>query len=94
MTTVHISGIKRHVSNGTTYYYLRASGEAITDEQGNRLDPNKQPQEPAEDGKVKLGLNIHGLRHSLGNELYDLGIEREARKRMLAHESDAASLRL
>ncbi|TBR23069.1 MAG: hypothetical protein EPO10_27470, partial [Reyranella sp.] len=45
MTTVHISGIKRYVSNGTTYYYLRASGEAITDEAGHRLDPNKQPQE-------------------------------------------------
>lgn len=45
MTTVHISGIKRYVSNGTTYYYLRASGEAITDAQGNRLDPNKQPDE-------------------------------------------------
>lgn len=45
MTTVHISGIKRYVSNGTTYYYLRASGEAITDAAGNRLDPNKQPNE-------------------------------------------------
>ena len=42
--------------------------------------------------KVELGLNIHGLRHSLGNELYDLGLEREARKRMMSHESDAASM--
>ncbi len=42
-------------------------------------------------GKVKSGLNIHGLRHSLGKELYDLGLEREARKAVMAHESDAAS---
>lgn len=41
-------------------------------------------------GKVKPGLNIHGLRHSLGSELYDLDVEKEARKRMLAHESDRA----
>jgi hypothetical protein len=40
---------------------------------------------------VKPGLNIHGLRHSLGSELYDLGLEREARKAVMAHESDAAS---
>lgn len=42
-------------------------------------------------GKVKPGLNIHGLRHSLGSEMYDLNIEKEARKRMLAHESDRAA---
>lgn len=45
----------------------------------------------AKEGKVQPGLNIHGLRHSLGKELYDLGLERETRKRMMAHESDAAS---
>ena len=45
MTTVHISGIKRYISHGTTYYYLRASGEAITDAEGKRLDPIKQPEE-------------------------------------------------
>lgn len=42
-------------------------------------------------GQVKAGLTIHGLRHSLGKELYDLGLEREARKAVLGHESDAAS---
>jgi integrase len=42
-------------------------------------------------GKVKPGLTIHGLRHSLGKELYDLGLAREARKAVMAHESDAAS---
>jgi integrase len=42
-------------------------------------------------GRVKVGLTVHGLRHSLGKELYDLGLEREARKAMLGHESDAAS---
>lgn len=45
----------------------------------------------AKDGKVKPGLNIHGLRHSLGSELYDLDVEKEARKRMLAHESDRSA---
>jgi integrase len=45
----------------------------------------------ASEKKVKPGLNIHGLRHSLGKELYDLGLEREARKAVMAHESDAAS---
>jgi integrase len=43
------------------------------------------------EGKVRLGLTIHGLRHSLGKELYDLGLTREARKAVMAHESDAAS---
>lgn len=42
-------------------------------------------------GHVEAGLTIHGLRHSLGKELYDLGLSREARKAMLGHESDAAS---
>jgi integrase len=40
---------------------------------------------------MKPGLTIHGLRHSLGRELYDLGVAREARKALMAHESDAAS---
>lgn len=52
---------------------------------------HKLGAELAATGKVKLGLNIHGLRHSLGRELYDLGLEREARKAIMAHESDAAS---
>ena len=45
----------------------------------------------AKAGKVKPWLNIHGLRHSLGSELYNLDVEKEARKRMLAHETDRAS---
>lgn len=45
MTTVHISGIKRYVSHGTTYYYLRGSGEVITDAEGKRPDPVRQPDE-------------------------------------------------
>ena len=40
---------------------------------------------------LKPGLTIHGLRHSLGKELYDLRLTREARKAVLSHESDAAS---
>jgi len=59
---------------------------------GLRTMINRLCRELAEEGKVKPGLNIRSLRHSLGNELYNLGIEREARKRMMAHESDAANL--
>ncbi|HEY6719220.1 MAG TPA: hypothetical protein VI232_22960 [Reyranella sp.] len=40
---------------------------------------------------MTAALEAHGLRHSLGKELYDLGLEREARKAVMAHESDAAS---
>jgi integrase len=65
-------------------------GERYT-EDGMRSMVWKLCTELAEKKKVRPGLNIHGLRHSLGKELYDLGLEREARKAMLAHESDEAS---
>lgn len=68
-----------------------SSGEPYT-EDGMRTMMHRLATELADEGKVKPGLNIHGLRHSLGSELYDLGVEREARKRMMAHESDAASM--
>jgi integrase len=42
--------------------------------------------------KVGPGLCFHGLRHSLGAALYDLGLDREARKAALGHTSDAASM--
>lgn len=41
---------------------------------------------------VKPGLCFHGLRHALGAALYDLGLDREARKAALGHTSDAASM--
>lgn len=41
---------------------------------------------------VGPGLCFHGLRHSLGAALYDLGLDREARKAALGHASDAASM--
>ena len=44
------------------------------------------------EGLVKPGLCFHGLRHSLGTALYDLGLDREARKAALGHASDAASM--
>jgi integrase len=44
------------------------------------------------EGLVKRGLCFHGLRHSLGTALYDLGLDREARKAALGHSSDAASM--
>ncbi len=40
---------------------------------------------------VDPGLCFHGLRHSLGAALYDLGLDRDARKAALGHTSDAAS---
>lgn len=67
------------------------AGEPYT-EDGLRTMVHRLATELAKEGKVKPGLNIHGLRHSLGSELYDLGVEKEARKRMMAHESDAASI--
>jgi integrase len=65
-------------------------GERYT-EDGLRTMVHRLATELAAEKKVKPGLNIHGLRHSLGKELYDLGLEREARKAIMAHESDAAS---
>jgi integrase len=41
---------------------------------------------------VKPGLCFHGLRHSLGAALFDLGLDRDARKAALGHRSDAASI--
>lgn len=43
-------------------------------------------------GVVKPGLCFHGLRHALGADLYNLGLDREARKAALGHTSDAASM--
>lgn len=43
-------------------------------------------------GVVKPGLCFHGLRHALGADLYNLGLDREARKAALGHSSDAASM--
>lgn len=43
------------------------------------------------EGRVKPGLTIHGLRHSLGKQLYDLGIEKEGRKAVMSHKSDASA---
>jgi integrase len=67
-----------------------AVGEPYT-EDGMRTMINKLCRELAEEGKVGKGLNIHGLRHALGTELYNLRLEREARKKFMAHESDEAS---
>ena len=70
----------------------------VTNEQGERYTEDglrtmihKLTTKLVAEKKVKPGLNIHGLRHSLGKELYDLGLERDARKAVMAHESDAAS---
>ena len=43
MTTIRISGVKGYVSNGTAYYYLRATGERILDPATkNPIDPRTQ----------------------------------------------------
>jgi hypothetical protein len=39
---------------------------------------------------VQPGLCFHGLRHSLGATLFDLGLDRDARKAALGHRRDAA----
>ena len=41
---------------------------------------------------IRPGLSFHGLRHALGAALYDLGLDRDARKAALGHTSDAASM--
>ena len=41
---------------------------------------------------VQHGLCFHWLRHSLGAALYDLGLDREARKAAFGHVSHAASV--
>lgn len=69
---------------------VNAGGRPYTVD-GMRTMIHRLCTELADKGTVKPGLNVHGLRHSLGKELYDLGIEKEARKRMMAHESDAAA---
>lgn len=61
-------------------------------EDGMRTMVWKLCNELARKKKVRRGLNIHGLRHSLGKELYDLDLERDARKAMLAHVTDEASM--
>jgi hypothetical protein len=66
-------------------------GEPYT-EDGLRSMIWKLCKDLVDEGKVKPGLTIHGLRHSLGKQLYDLGIEREGRKAVMSHKSDAASI--
>lgn len=69
---------------------LNEAGEAYT-EDGLRSMVWRLNSELKTEGKVAMGLTIHGLRHSLGKELYDLGIEKQARKALMSHQSDAAS---
>lgn len=65
-------------------------GEAYT-EDGLRSMVWRLCTELVDEGKVKPGLTIHGLRHSLGKQLYDLGIEKEGRKAVMSHKSDQAA---
>src|SRR5690349_11208766 len=46
MTTIRIPGVKGYVSNGTPYFYLRASGARITD------PVTKKPIDPTVDLKA------------------------------------------
>jgi integrase len=66
-------------------------GEPYTRD-GLQSDLWKLVKNLAAEGLVKPGLCFHGLRHSLGTALYDLGLDREARKAALGHSSDAASM--
>jgi len=76
---------------GAKRLVVNQAGEPYT-EDGMRTMVFRLCRELADQGKVRRGLNIHGLRHSLGKELYDLGLERSARKAMMAHSSDQASM--
>jgi integrase len=77
----------------------REANEILTNRQGQRytrdgLQTNlwKLVSDLAAKGLVGPGLCFHGLRHSLGAALYDLGLDRDARKAALGHTSDAASM--
>lgn len=76
---------------GAPRLVVNQAGEAYT-EDGMRTMVYRLCSELAQQGKVRKGLNIHGLRHSLGKELYDLGLERDVRKAMMAHTTDQASM--
>lgn len=76
---------------GAKRLVVNQAGEPYT-EDGMRTMVWRLCSELAKAGAVRAGLNIHGLRHSLGKELYDLGLERDVRKAMIAHVSDQASM--
>ncbi len=76
---------------GAPRLVVNQAGEPYT-EDGMRTMVWRLCTELAKAGKVRRGLNIHGLRHSLGKELYDLDLERDARKAMMAHVTDEASM--
>ena len=45
MATIWLKGVKRYVSKGRTFYYLRASGERIVDAlTGKPIDPEIEPE--------------------------------------------------
>ena len=46
---------------------------------------------PKFDWPIAIVSVSHGLRHSLGATLFDLGLDRDARKAALGHRSDAAN---
>lgn len=76
---------------GAKHLVVNQDGEPYS-ESGMRTMVYKLCSSLAKEKKVRPGLNIHGLRHSLGKELYDLGLERGARKAMMAHVTDEASM--
>jgi integrase len=76
---------------GVKHLVVNQAGQPYS-ESGMRTMVYRLCSELAKEKKVRHGLNIHGLRHSLGKELYDLGLERGARKAMMAHVTDQASM--
>jgi integrase len=74
-----------------THILVNKSGQPYTRD-GLQANLWKLVKALASKGLVGPGLCFHGLRHSLGTALYDLGLDREARKAALGHTSDAASM--
>ncbi len=62
--------------------YVRDGVQSVNGQLGSRLKYLRL---------VQPGLCFHALQHSLGAALLDLGLDREARRPALGHNSDAAS---
>ncbi len=86
--------LRDELANGLregTHILVNASGQPYTRD-GLQTNLWKLVKSLVAAGLVKPGLCFHGLRHSLATALYDLGLDREARKAALGHTSDAASM--
>ena len=84
--------VTRRFNGPTQGIHIVVNGQGAYTRDGLQTNLWKLVRGLAAEGLVKPGLCFHGLRHSLGTTLYDLGLDREARKAALGHTSDAASM--